>query len=111
MIDPKALIAGSTVVYGTEFMENTYLPIVPIPKEKVISITSKDERITLGEGCEIFLRQCPGHAPHHIQPYLYIPAEGAQTTDATFCEGLFTGDSFAAEYPVQRNHTNRATKV
>ena len=111
MIDPTALIAGSTVVYGNEFMEKNYLPVIGIAKERVISVAPTEQRVKLGDGCEILLRQSPGHAPHHIQPFLYIADTTSGHTDATICQGLFTGDSFAAEYPVQRNRSRKASKV
>lgn len=111
MIDPTALLAGSTAVYGNDFMEKNYLPVIGIPKERVISITAKEEHFTTGEGFELRICQAPGHAPHHIGTTLFICDEKSENKNPTICEGYFTGDSFAAEYPVERNHTRKATKV
>lgn len=111
MIIPTALIAGSTAVYGDEFMQKNYLPVVGIPKERVKSITSQEETITLGEGLELRFCQAAGHAPHHIFTSMWIGDEKAATSTPAICEGLFVGDSFGAEYLSQRGYTTKANKV
>lgn len=84
MIDPSALIAGATGVYGEEAVRRDYGTIVPVPKERVIEAT--DGFVVDLAGRALLCLDTPGHAKHHIA----IHDDRASA--------FFTGDIFGLSY-------------
>jgi glyoxylase-like metal-dependent hydrolase (beta-lactamase superfamily II) len=84
MVDPSALIAGATAVYGAEDVRRNYGELVPIPAGRII--TANDEhRIDLA-GRELLCIDTPGHARHHMCIW-----------DAR-SRAFFPGDTFGLSY-------------
>jgi len=86
LIDPTALIAGATGVYGPEKMAAMYGEIVPIEASRVI-VADDGFRLDLG-GRELRFIDAPGHARHH---YAIWDAQS---------RGWFAGDTFGLSYRV-----------
>ena len=84
MIDPSALWAGATAVYGPEEMARSYGELVPVPAARVD--TSSDGMTIELTGRPLLLADTPGHARHHHCVW-----------DAT-SRGWFTGDTFGLSY-------------
>jgi glyoxylase-like metal-dependent hydrolase (beta-lactamase superfamily II) len=84
LIDPSALWAGATAVYGPEEMARSYGELVPVPAERVL--TSRDEQTVLLAGRPLLIADTPGHARHHHCIW-----------DAA-SRGWFTGDTFGLSY-------------
>jgi glyoxylase-like metal-dependent hydrolase (beta-lactamase superfamily II) len=84
MVDPSALIAGATAVYGADEVRASYGELVPIPAERII--TANDEhRIDLA-GRALLCIDTPGHARHHMCIW-----------DAR-SRAFFPGDTFGLSY-------------
>lgn len=86
MIDPSALIAGATAVYGEEEMRRSYGDILPVPEARVI-VAEDDSTLSLGKRQLRFI-DTPGHAYHHL------------TVVDDFARAVFVGDTFGSAYPV-----------
>jgi glyoxylase-like metal-dependent hydrolase (beta-lactamase superfamily II) len=84
MIDPSALWAGATAVYGPEEMARSYGQVVPVPAARVQS-SSDGLTIHLADR-PLLLIDTPGHAKHHH--CIWDAASG----------GWFTGDTFGLSY-------------
>jgi len=84
MVDPGALIAGATAVYGAEEIQRSYGELVPIPAERVD--TAGDGYVIDLAGRELVCLDTPGHARHHI--CIHDARSGA----------FFTGDTFGLSY-------------
>ena len=84
MIDPTALIAGATAVYGAADMARSYGTLVPVPSARVRT-TTDGMAVTLG-GRPLRFADTPGHARHHHCIW----------DEAT--RGWFTGDTFGLSY-------------
>ncbi|MCD7098019.1 MBL fold metallo-hydrolase [Stenotrophomonas sp. MMGLT7] len=84
MIDPTALIAGATAVYGEEEIARSYGPIVPVPAELVV--VAEDEHVVSLAGRELLCIDTPGHARHHLCVW-----------DAR-SRSWFSGDTFGISY-------------
>jgi glyoxylase-like metal-dependent hydrolase (beta-lactamase superfamily II) len=84
MIDPSALAAGATAVYGPEQMARDYGELVPVPAERVQQST--DGGTVELAGRPLHFIDTPGHARHHHCIW----------DEAT--RGWFTGDSFGISY-------------
>jgi len=84
MIDPGALIAGATAVYGAEEIERSYGTLVPVPAER-IDIANDGHVVDLA-GRALRCIDTPGHARHH---YCIHDAASA---------AFFTGDTFGLSY-------------
>lgn len=84
MIDPSALVAGATAVYGEAEMARSYGQIVGVPAERVKE-TSDGMRLSLA-GRELQFLDTPGHARHHHCIW------------DTRTRGFFTGDTFGLSY-------------
>jgi glyoxylase-like metal-dependent hydrolase (beta-lactamase superfamily II) len=84
MVDPSALIAGASEVYGADEVARAYGTIAPIPKERVV--TSHDGMSVLLAGRTLMLLDTPGHARHHH----CIWDERSRS--------FFTGDTFGLSY-------------
>lgn len=84
MIDPAALIAGATSVYGDEEMAATYGEILPIDSARVTE--APDEFVVNHNGRKLVFRDSPGHAKHH-----YVVWDEKS-------KGFFTGDTFGLSY-------------
>jgi glyoxylase-like metal-dependent hydrolase (beta-lactamase superfamily II) len=84
MIDPTALIAGASAVYGPDEVERTYGRLVAVQPERIQTVTD-GERIRIGRR-ELEVFDAPGHARHHI--VVRDPAAAA----------FFTGDTFGLSY-------------
>ncbi len=84
MIDPSALVAGATAVYGEAEMARSYGRIVGVPAQRV---TESQDGMTLSlAGRELQFLDTPGHARHHHCIW------DART------RGFFTGDTFGLSY-------------
>lgn len=84
MIDPTALVAGASAVYGADVVQKTYGDLVPIPAARIRQACDA-ECISLGRRTlQVF--DAPGHARHHI--VLHDP----------LAEAFFTGDTFGLSY-------------
>ncbi|MGC3964259.1 MAG: MBL fold metallo-hydrolase [Rhodocyclaceae bacterium] len=84
MIDPTALIAGATAVYGEAAMRDTYGELAPVPAERVIE--APDGHVVELVGRRIVCLDTPGHARHH---------------NCMFDErsrSVFAGDTFGISY-------------
>lgn len=84
MIDPSALVAGATAVYGAEEIARSYGTLVPVPAERVVE--APDGHVVDLAGRELLCLDTPGHARHHISIY-----------DAA-SRAFFTGDTFGLSY-------------
>jgi glyoxylase-like metal-dependent hydrolase (beta-lactamase superfamily II) len=84
MIDPSALWAGASAVYGEAVMERTYGKLRPIPAERVVE--APDGHVVALEGRQLRCLDTPGHARHHLSVY---------DPQAHVC---FTGDTFGLSY-------------
>ncbi len=84
MVDPSALWAGATAVYGEAEMARSYGVVTPVPAERVR--TSSDGLVLdwAGRGLEVI--DTPGHARHHH--CIWDP----------LTQGWFTGDTFGLSY-------------
>jgi glyoxylase-like metal-dependent hydrolase (beta-lactamase superfamily II) len=84
LIDPTRLIQASIAVYGEARYRALYGELVPIPRERVITMHD-GQRLSLS-GRALQLIDTPGHALHH---YCVIDPEYANA---------FTGDTFGLSY-------------
>ena len=84
MIDPSALWAGASAVYGETVMETTYGRLRPIPAERVIE--APDGHVVDLAGRPLLCIDTPGHARHHLTVH---------DARANVC---FTGDVFGLSY-------------
>jgi len=84
MVDPGALIAGATAVYGADEVQASYGDLVPIPAERIIT-ANDGHRVDLA-GRELLCIDTPGHARHHICIW-----------DAR-SRAFFPGDTFGLSY-------------
>lgn len=84
MIDPSALVASATTVYGKEQFKRKFGEIVPVDEKRVI-VAEDDTTLTLA-GRNLTFLDTPGHARHHFCVY-----------DET-SEGVFSGDTFGLSY-------------
>ena len=84
MIDPSALIAGATAVYGAEEIARSYGTLVPVPAERIVE--APDGHVVDLAGRELLCLDTPGHARHHI--CIWDEASRA----------FFTGDTFGLSY-------------
>ena len=84
LIDPAALWAGATAVYGQAEMDSSYGELVPVDAARVR--TSSDGMQVRLAGRLLGLADTPGHARHHHCVW----------DDTT--RGWFTGDTFGLSY-------------
>lgn len=84
MIDPTALVAGASAVYGQEAVEKTYGDLIPVPSERVVEAPDGTE-LRLGSRTLRCL-DTPGHARHHLCVW----------DERSRC--CFTGDTFGISY-------------
>jgi glyoxylase-like metal-dependent hydrolase (beta-lactamase superfamily II) len=84
MIDPSALVAGATAVYGADEIARSYGQIVGVPAQRVRE--SADGMIIELAGRPLLLIDTPGHARHHH----CVWDERSR--------GFFTGDTFGLSY-------------
>src|SRR5882762_1662574 len=84
MIDPSTVVAASQAVYGEDAFRQLYGDVLPVPRERVVSVPD-GFRCTLG-GRELELIHTPGHALHH---YAIIDRANAL---------IFSGDTFGISY-------------
>lgn len=84
MIDPSALLAGASAVYGEDVVRETYGELLPVDPARVRAVED-GARIRVGRRELVFL-DAPGHARHHI--VLHDP-------ERRLC---FTGDAFGISY-------------
>ena len=85
MIDPAALIAGATAVYGEAEMQRSYGQIAPVPASRVR--VTHDGMTLDWRGRRITVLDTPGHARHHHCLFDH----------RSRC--WFTGDTFGLSYP------------
>jgi len=84
MVDPSALWAGATAVYGDAEMARSYGVVTPVPAARVR--TSADGMLLDWAGRGLELIDTPGHARHHH--CVWDP----------LTQGWFTGDTFGLSY-------------
>lgn len=84
LVDPAALIAGASVVYGHDGVRKMYGEVLPVAADRVVEAVD-GLRLTLGDRELLFL-DAPGHAKHH---YMVWDARS---------RGFFTGDVFGISY-------------
>jgi glyoxylase-like metal-dependent hydrolase (beta-lactamase superfamily II) len=84
LVNPRALWASASAVYGAEEMARSYGRVVPVPAERVV--TSFDGMTVHVGGRALRLIDTPGHARHHHCIW------DART------RGWFTGDTFGLSY-------------
>jgi glyoxylase-like metal-dependent hydrolase (beta-lactamase superfamily II) len=84
MVDPSALVAGASEVYGVDAVRATYGDLVPVPAERVEQ-APEGHVVEVGGRPLVFL-DAPGHARHHV----VIWDEASR--------GFFTGDAFGIAY-------------
>ncbi|MDT3672028.1 MAG: MBL fold metallo-hydrolase [Aromatoleum sp.] len=84
MIDPEALWAGTSAVYGAERAFALYGRLAPVPAERIVAATDEFEIDMAGRRFRIL--DTPGHARHHICIW-----------DET-ARAFFTGDTFGLSY-------------
>jgi glyoxylase-like metal-dependent hydrolase (beta-lactamase superfamily II) len=84
MVDPSALVAGATAVYGEAEMARAYGTIVGIDEQRVLA-THDGMTLDVG-GRRLAFADTPGHARHHH----CIWDEASR--------GWFTGDTFGLSY-------------
>jgi hydroxyacylglutathione hydrolase len=85
MIDPTQLMAGVKAVYGEAEAEQRYGELIPVPEERVITVTDETP-LKLGNR-ELHCLDTPGHARHHLCFY------------DTAVNTVFTGDVFGITSP------------
>jgi glyoxylase-like metal-dependent hydrolase (beta-lactamase superfamily II) len=84
MIDPTALVAGATAVYGAEEVRRTYGTLRPVDPARVVE--AADGFVVQVGARRLTCLDAPGHARHHIVIH-----------DAA-ARAFFTGDSFGLSY-------------
>jgi glyoxylase-like metal-dependent hydrolase (beta-lactamase superfamily II) len=84
MIDPSKLVAASRAVYGKDEFRRLYGDVLPVARERVVSVPDTF-RCELG-GRELELIHTPGHALHH-----YAVVDRAHAL-------IFSGDTFGISY-------------
>ena len=84
MVDPSALWAGATAVYGEAEMARSYGVVQPVPADRVRS--THDGQALEWAGRKLQFADTPGHARHHHCLW----------DEAT--RGWFTGDTFGLSY-------------
>lgn len=85
LMDPTALVAGASAVYGAAAVQDTYGHIRPVPEERVQA--SSDGLVIELAGRPLRFIDSPGHARHHHCIW-----------DAR-SQCWFTGDTFGISYP------------
>jgi glyoxylase-like metal-dependent hydrolase (beta-lactamase superfamily II) len=84
MIDPSALIAGASAVYGDDVVRQTYGRLVPVPQERVVEAIDGEKFSLASRVLEVL--DTPGHARHHICIW------------DVRSRSFFTGDTFGLSY-------------
>jgi glyoxylase-like metal-dependent hydrolase (beta-lactamase superfamily II) len=84
MVDPSALWAGASAVYGQAEMARSYGQVMPVPVHRVRA--SSDGQVLDWAGRGLLLIDTPGHARHHH--CVWDP----------LTQGWFTGDTFGLSY-------------
>lgn len=84
LVEPNRLMAGAKAVYQEKF-EALFMPIIPIPKERIL-IKGEGDTLTIGATCTLEFWDTPGHANHHLA--IYDPIS----------HGMFTGDTVGIRY-------------
>jgi glyoxylase-like metal-dependent hydrolase (beta-lactamase superfamily II) len=84
MVDPSALWAGATAVYGEAEMARSYGQVMPVPAHRVRA--SHDGQVLDWAGRGLVVADTPGHARHHH--CIWDP----------LTQGWFTGDTFGLSY-------------
>ncbi|HEX7113369.1 MAG TPA: MBL fold metallo-hydrolase [Mizugakiibacter sp.] len=84
MIDPSALVAGASAVYGEDEVRRSYGELVPVPAERAVQ--AEDGHVIDLAGRPLLCLDTPGHARHHISIW-----------DAR-SQAFFPGDTFGLSY-------------
>jgi len=84
MLDPTALIAGASAVYGDEEVKRTYGDLAPIPRDRLVE--APDGHVVALAGRPLVCLDTPGHARHHFSVW-----------DET-SRAFFPGDTFGLSY-------------
>lgn len=84
MLDPTALMAGASAVYGEDVVRRTYGTLTPVPPGRIVEATEGLELVLGSRRLTVF--DTPGHARHHV----CYRDHGANA--------FFTGDTFGISY-------------
>jgi glyoxylase-like metal-dependent hydrolase (beta-lactamase superfamily II) len=84
MVDPSALVAGASAVYGAEEVRRTYGEVVPVDAGRIVE-APEGLALELG-GRPLAFLDTPGHARHHV----CVWDEASRS--------FFTGDTFGLAY-------------
>ena len=84
MLDPTALMAGASAVYGEDVVRRTYGTLTPVPPGRIVEATEGLELVLGSRRLTVF--DTPGHARHHV----CYRDHGASA--------FFTGDTFGISY-------------
>lgn len=84
MVDPTALMAGASAVYGEDVVRRTYGTLTPVPPGRIVEATEGLELVLGSRRLTVF--DTPGHARHHV----CYRDHGASA--------FFTGDTFGISY-------------
>jgi glyoxylase-like metal-dependent hydrolase (beta-lactamase superfamily II) len=84
LVDPAALVAGATAVYGAERVLQDYGVVQPVPADRAHA--THDGQVLMLAGRALVVADTPGHARHHHCVW----------DEAT--RGWFTGDTFGLSY-------------
>lgn len=84
MVDPTALMAGASAVYGEDVVRRTYGTLTPVPPGRIVEATDGLELVLGSRRLTVF--DTPGHARHHV----CYRDHGASA--------FFTGDTFGISY-------------
>jgi glyoxylase-like metal-dependent hydrolase (beta-lactamase superfamily II) len=90
LVDPTALIASATQVYGAERFAMMYGEVKPIAKDRVRALAD-GERFEFG-GANLTAWYTSGHAYHHL------------VVDDPATESVYTGDTYGLVYPALQTH-------
>ncbi len=84
MIEPSKLQAGAIAVYGSEYFQENYGELIPVPEESVI-IADNQFTLSLGDR-QLKFFDTPGHAFHHFCVF------------DSLSKGVFSGDTMGVVY-------------
>lgn len=84
LVDPGALAAASSAVYGRQAFERMYGILLPIERQRIVESTD-GQPLSLGAS-ELSVFHTPGHAMHH---HVLFDTDTAS---------IFTGDTFGLSY-------------
>jgi glyoxylase-like metal-dependent hydrolase (beta-lactamase superfamily II) len=85
MVDPSALVEGSSAVFGEEVVREVYGEVVPVDPNRILEAPDGLHLELNGRRLHFF--DTPGHARHHVCVWDEVS------------RSFFTGDTFGLAYP------------